>query len=91
MSGGRREFVYDFKVIGMCPPSCIRATPLAGVFPCWWVGALRSRLYKSTTTATMVGGPKEFGGTKGCFFVFLKGDIIFLKTQIDQEMTIGEM
>ena len=24
-----------------------------------------SRSLKSTTTATMVGGPKEFGGTKG--------------------------
>ena len=26
-------------------------------------------LYKLTTTATMVGGPKEFGGTKGCYCV----------------------
>ena len=33
---GRREFVFDCGVIGMCPP-CTRATPLAGVFPCWWV------------------------------------------------------
>ena len=29
-SGGRKEFVYDCGVIGLCPP-CTRATPLAGV------------------------------------------------------------
>ena len=29
-SGGRREFVYDCGVIGLCPP-CTRATPLTGV------------------------------------------------------------
>ena len=30
------------------------------------------RSLKSTTTPTMVGGPKEFGGTKGMFTVFLR-------------------
>ena len=29
-SGGRKEFVYDCGVIGLCPP-CTRATPLTGV------------------------------------------------------------
>ena len=31
-----------------------------------------SRSLKSSTTATMVGGPKEFGGTKGMFTVFFE-------------------
>ena len=29
------------------------------------------RFYKLTTTATMVGGPEEFGETKGCYCVTL--------------------
>ena len=53
---------------------------------------LGSRSLKSTTTATMVGGPKEFGGTKGCNCFFEREDqkccIVFLKTKIDQEMNI---
>ena len=52
----------------------------------------QSRSLKSTTTATMVGGPKGFGGTKGCNCIFERGDqkccIVFLKTKIDQEMNI---
>ena len=31
---------------------------------------IKPRSLKSTTTATMVGGPNEFGGTKGMFTVF---------------------
>ena len=42
---------------------------------CWrwrsW-GCLHPRSLKSTTTATMVGGPKEFGGTKGMFTVLFE-------------------
>ena len=38
--GGRRKFVYDCGVIGICPP-CTRATPLTGVWPCWLVGEWR--------------------------------------------------
>ena len=34
------------------------------------VGGVPPRSLKSGTTATMVGGPKEFGGTKGMFTVF---------------------
>ena len=34
-------------------------------------GDRHARFLKSTTTATMVGGPKEFGGTKGCYCVTL--------------------
>ena len=55
-------------------------------------GLIKPRSLKSTTTATMVGGPKEFGGTKGCNCIFERGDqkccIVFLKTKIDQEMNI---
>ena len=40
VGGGRRKFVFDCGVIGLCPP-CTRATPLTGVFPCWWVGERR--------------------------------------------------
>ena len=32
VEGGRRKFVYDCGVIGICPP-CTRATPLVGVWP----------------------------------------------------------
>ena len=45
-SGGRREFVYDCGVIGMCPP-CTRATPLTGVGSLlvggWGSGALHHK------------------------------------------------
>ena len=37
VEGGRREYVYDCRVIGMYP-LCTRATPLTGVWPCWLVG-----------------------------------------------------
>ena len=40
---------------------------------------------KSTTTATTVGGPGEFGGTKGVSNVDM-----FLHTKIDQKMNITE-
>ena len=40
VGGGRREFVFDWGVIGICPP-CIRATPLGGRYPSWRVGEVR--------------------------------------------------